>query len=276
VADATAKTLRTVDGRALCFADWGPADGYPVFSLHGSPGCRLSIRGLDQATARGCRLITYDRPGNGRSDRMPGRCAADCVADVQAVADALGLDEFAVVGGSAGSHHALAAAARLPGRVSRVAAVGAIAPLVVLGWDEWSRLQDEESIQYLRMCAKGGDEAATFLGEMDAEMRAGADPETPEGAEVLEQTRNGVWGWVDDELACQISWGFEAAEVTVPAAIWSNPRDTVTPPNHAEWLVDAIASAFLVSSDNAPGHAEIADPDTARSELYAWLVEGGG
>ena len=59
----------------------------------------------------------------------------------------------------------------------------------------------------------------------------------------------------------------------MPAAIWSNPRDTVTPPNHAERLVDTIRSAFLVSSDNAPGHAEIADPDAARRELYFWLAD---
>jgi pimeloyl-ACP methyl ester carboxylesterase len=74
-------TLGGIDRGFLCFADWGPADGYPVFSLHGSPGCRLSIRGLDQARALGCRLITYDRPGNGRSDRLSDRNAADCVPD---------------------------------------------------------------------------------------------------------------------------------------------------------------------------------------------------
>jgi pimeloyl-ACP methyl ester carboxylesterase len=275
VADPAAQMLRTADGRTLCYVDWGPADGYPVFSLHGAPGCRLSVRGVDQIRSLGCRLVTYDRPGNGRSDRRPGRDASDCVSDVEAVADALGLREFAVVGGSAGSHHALAVAARLPSRVSRAAALGAIAPLEVLGWDESSRLQDEETIHYLRICAKGGEAAAAFLGEMDAEMRTAADPNTVEGAAVLEQTRNGVWGWVDDELACQIPWGFDPAEVTAPAAIWSNPHDTVTPPNHAEWLVDAMPSAFLVSSDNAPGHAEIADPNAARSELYSWLLEGG-
>jgi pimeloyl-ACP methyl ester carboxylesterase len=133
------------DGRSLCLADWGSSDGYPVLSLHGSPGCRLSVRGTEQVIALGGRLITYDRPGNGRSDRKRGRAAVDCVSDIAAVADALELKEFAVAGGSSGSPHALAVAARLASRVSRVACFGAIAPLEALGWDEWSKDQDDET-----------------------------------------------------------------------------------------------------------------------------------
>src|SRR4051812_45923417 len=53
--DATTQTLRTADGRSLCFADWGNSEGYPVFSLHGSPGCRLSVRGVELVTALGGR-----------------------------------------------------------------------------------------------------------------------------------------------------------------------------------------------------------------------------
>src|SRR6478752_3794842 len=61
-------TIQTRDGRALTFRDWGDRSGRPVFYLHGGPGSRL-LRGPDLDDSRlGVRLITYDRPGYGRSN----------------------------------------------------------------------------------------------------------------------------------------------------------------------------------------------------------------
>jgi pimeloyl-ACP methyl ester carboxylesterase len=272
VEEATAQTLRTADGSTLCFADWGPADGYPVLFLHGSPGCRLNLNKAELVPPLGGRLVTYDRPGYGRSDRKRGRTAVDCVADVEALADALGLEEFAALGGSAGAPHVLAVGARLASRVSRIGCFAPFAPLEALGWDEWSKYQDEETRAYLLTCLQGEEPAAAFLSGIDAEKRARVSPEDPWGAIVLERTRNGVWGWVDDELAVINSWGFDPSEVSVPTAIWSNPRDTVTPLNHAEWLVGAIPAAVLVSSKNAPGHVKLYDLDAAWTEVYSWLL----
>lgn len=71
--------------------------------LHGMPGSR-GVRhvGDGYLTHRLC-VYTYDRPGYGRSTRMPGRRVADVAADVRAIADAVGLDRFAVGGVSAGA-----------------------------------------------------------------------------------------------------------------------------------------------------------------------------
>src|SRR5689334_7926605 len=87
------------DGRTLGVAQWGDPGGAPVFALHGIPGSRL-VRPPDEEAIQGAglRLVTYDRPGYGVSDRQPGRRVVDCVRDVAAIADALGLDRFAVSG----------------------------------------------------------------------------------------------------------------------------------------------------------------------------------
>jgi pimeloyl-ACP methyl ester carboxylesterase len=53
----------------------------------------------------GLRVVTYGRPGFGRSTRLPGRSVA-CIADT------LGLGSFGVVGASGGGLYALAVAAR--------------------------------------------------------------------------------------------------------------------------------------------------------------------
>ena len=78
---------------------------------------------------RGIRLITYDRPGYGRSTRHHGRSVADAARDIADIADALGIERFAVVGRSGGGPHALACAALLPERTARIAVlVGFAAP----------------------------------------------------------------------------------------------------------------------------------------------------
>jgi fido (protein-threonine AMPylation protein) len=110
--DAHAQIVAMPDGRRLCFAEWGSLDGIPILSMHGTPGCRLldarriERRFEDLLAELGIRLVTYDRPGYGRSDRHRGRKVADTAGDVAAIADALEMERFAVVGGSSGSAHA--------------------------------------------------------------------------------------------------------------------------------------------------------------------------
>jgi pimeloyl-ACP methyl ester carboxylesterase len=68
------QTTMTGDGRVLMFAEYGPADGLPVLSFHGTPQCRLRVaRSVGVVAELGIRLISYDRPGCGGSDRMAGR-----------------------------------------------------------------------------------------------------------------------------------------------------------------------------------------------------------
>ena len=83
----------------------------------------------------GARVITYDRPGYGSSSRDPGRSVVDCVHDVAAIADALGIEQFAVTGGSGGGPHSLAVAARLGVRVVRARCDVGVAPFGVEGVD---------------------------------------------------------------------------------------------------------------------------------------------
>src|SRR3954452_11821239 len=110
-------TVETADGRTLAFEEAGDPAGAPIFLLHGTPGCRLSGRHPDPERVRqaGLRVITYDRPGcgppprpaAGPPPRHKGRRVVDCVPDIAAIADALGIERFAVRGGSGGGPHAL-------------------------------------------------------------------------------------------------------------------------------------------------------------------------
>jgi pimeloyl-ACP methyl ester carboxylesterase len=173
--DAHPQIVATSDGRRLCFAKRGALDGFPVLSMHGTPGCRLlDARRIEQRfeellSGLGIRFITHDRPGCGRSDRQRGRRLADTAGDVATIADALELRRFAIVGGSSGSTHAPAVAALLPERVFRVACVAPMAPYDQLGSDEWSRDQLDSVRQYVAACLQGEAQAA----ECGANLRAG-------------------------------------------------------------------------------------------------------
>src|SRR5690606_5126931 len=82
--------------------------------------------------SRDHRVVTYDGPGNGRSDRStdPERYTADAyAADAAAVLEHLEVDRAVVVGVSLGAAYAVRLAVKFPGRVLGLVLVGPALPL---------------------------------------------------------------------------------------------------------------------------------------------------
>jgi pimeloyl-ACP methyl ester carboxylesterase len=292
--DLTGQVATAADGRALGFAEWGDPDGLPVFSLHGTPGCRFNRNPHEELIrSAGVRLIAYDRAGYGLSDRHRGRIVADDAADVAAIADHLGIGRFCVFGGSGGGPHALAAAALLGDRIIRAACVVGVAPYDVLG-EEFFTGMDPANVAEFGFALEGEERLTGEIVKMDEQFRAemAADPSTalsgfdlpeadrkvlsnPDVAAMLrevaiEQTRNGVWGWVDDDLAFTKPWGFDPATIAVPTQIWYGTKDVLVPPGHGEWLMRTVPGAQLRLNEN--GH--LGDPDKDLTERLTWLTEG--
>jgi pimeloyl-ACP methyl ester carboxylesterase len=296
VTQSSLRTIRTPDGRQLAYAEWGDPDGVPAISIHGTPGCRLG-RHPNQELVRnaGLRLITFDRAGYGRSDRNPGRRVVDVVPDVRALADALGFETFALCGGSGGGPHTLAVAALMPERISRAACIVGIAPYDALGWDEWTRGMDPLNVKEFGWAVEGEERLVKELTREADDMcrRVEKDPSTVLGDYVLpeadrkilarhdiaqiiresteEQFANGVWGWVDDDLAFTRPWGFDPSTVTLPIAIWWGAEDVLVPPQHGEWLAQTLPHAVVRVMTGA-GHQ--ADPDHDFALLSAWMRDG--
>jgi pimeloyl-ACP methyl ester carboxylesterase len=84
-----------------------------------------------------------------------------------------------------------------------------------------------------------------------------------------EAFRNGVWGWVDDDLAFTRNWGFDLAEIRVPTRVVYGLTDVLVPRQHGEWLGRHIPNAEVVIEEES-GH--LPDPDVI-TERYGWLVQ---
>ena len=272
-----AQTVKVADGRSVAYAEWGNPEGTPVIALHGTPGSRLD-RPSDEDKVKnlGIRLITYDRAGYGRSDRHRGRRVVDCVGDVVAIADHLGISQFATVGGSGGGPHVLALAAKLGERVTRAQCVVGVAPYGVDDLDFLDGM-DPENVKEFGWAIEGEERLIAELPREATEMQArvALDPtkilegfELPEAdLAILSDPRiqaimresvgdmfaNGVWGWIDDDLAFTWPWGFELSEITVPVEVHFGADDVLVPAAHGRWLAAHVPGAKTVVTTGA-GH----------------------
>jgi pimeloyl-ACP methyl ester carboxylesterase len=236
-------------------------------------------------------MITYDRAGYGRSDRRRGRSVADAAGDVAAIADHLGIGRFSVTGGSGGGPHALAVAALLADRVIRAACVVGLAPFDALGGN-WLTGMDPENVREFGWALEGEQRLAAELEREDARLRQQVADRPDKVLEefdlpdsdrqvlgrqdvaammrqaTLEQTRHGIQGWVDDDLALISPWGFDPATIAVPVQIWYGTADVLVPPQHGQWLASVVPGAVV--RVNNLGH--LGDPDADFTERLTWLT----
>ncbi|MFE4372982.1 alpha/beta fold hydrolase [Streptomyces sp. NPDC056835] len=274
----TETDLKLSDGRTLHVYDTGADDSddtLAVFWHHGTPNIGAPPAPLFPAAARlRIRWVSYDRPGYGGSSPHPGRDVASAAGYVAGVADALGIDRFAVMGHSGGGPHALACGALLPDRVLGVVSVAGLAPFGAEGLDWFAGMADS-GVASLRAAAEG--RAAKERHQASGVVY---DPEfTPADQAALA----GAWSWlgevvgpavaagpgglIADDLAYVAPWGFEPARVGAPVLVLHGGRDRVVPSAHGQWLASHCPSAELrLSPDD--GHISVLTSGEAALE---WL-----
>jgi pimeloyl-ACP methyl ester carboxylesterase len=262
--------------------------------MHGTPGGRIAYWKDPTIYARhGLRRLTYDRPGYGESTRNRGRGVADVIPDVVAMAEHLGMEQFAVSGGSGGGPHALACAALLPNRVVRCLADVSVAPIDAEGLD-WLAGQTPGNVEEFEAARRGEDVVrplaereraitlerlaagrSDFLGEGYEMSDADREQMARHQSRIADQLTNGlapgVDGWVDDDLAFVKPWGFDVEAIRVPVYLTYGRADTLVPAAHGDWLAAHIPGATVVVTD--AGH--LGDDETVETEM-AWLAGHGG
>ncbi len=264
-----ARTIVLPDGRAVGVAEYGDPAGSVVFALHGMPGSRVMFATLGEAARHASvRLVALDRPGYGLSDRRRGGTLLDYTTDMSAVADALGIASFGVLGASGGAPYALACASRLANRVDRLGIVSGIGPLRTPGALDGMASANALVFRLARLSpGLVGALLPTMLRRalpsMEKAVAAGMSPTPAIPPPVLaivvadqrEAIRQGGAGIAFDAANLWRPWGFRIADLRMPVAFWHGDADTLAPVRLARSMASEIPGA-VATFYPGEGHAE--------------------
>ena len=259
--DKLNQTIKLKDGRTLGYAEYGAPEGKPVFYFHGSPSSRLEARLFHETPTRlGVRVIAVDRPGLGLSDFKRGRKFLDWPDDVIELADALGIDRFAVMGVSGGGPYAAACALKIPQRLTAAAIVSCFGPYDV------PRITDgiarPNRLNWL-LARRAPWLYRLFLGQMMVRP-ARRDPDgtisrfaasVPEPDKkvlaqpgvgqmfmdmIIEAVRSGTRGAAWDSKLLTRPWGFRPQDISMEVHLWHGEADINAPPAMGRYVASAI------------------------------------
>ena len=279
-------SLTLPDGRTLEVHEAGDPNGFPVVFHHGTPGSGILYAKWE---LEGVRLLAYDRAGYGGSSRKPGRTVVDVVADVEAVADALGLERYATWGLSGGGPHALACAA-VGARTVAAASVAGVGPWNADGLD-WLAGMGEGNLREFDLVLAGEDalrpalerERSELVEATSEQLREAMAPHLSEtdraaltgelaayfASNMKHGLHAGADGWIDDNLAFVRPWGFDLASIARPVLVVQGGDDLMVPRGHGEWLA-ANVPGCEARLDDAHGHLTL--PEHLVPEITEWLL----
>jgi pimeloyl-ACP methyl ester carboxylesterase len=211
-------------GITMAVAEAGPADAPPIILLHGFPESHRTWAKVAPLLADRFRLVMPDLRGFGQSDRpqdVEAYATDTLIADLFALADALGVDRFSLVGHDWGGAIAWAAALRATStnkrpRIERLAIVNSPHPWIF----QKSLIEDpaqRAASQYITAFRTPGmEEAVARMGVdtfFDKSFRGHADLDAIDpderAASIAEWSRPGA-------LTAMFNW-YRASHIVVPA-----------------------------------------------------------
>ncbi len=250
------------DGRRMAALEWGPCDGSPVLAVHGWLDNAASFSSL-APMLEGFRVTALDLSGHGRSGHRPENHShyfVDWVPEIIAAADALGHEQFALVGHSMGAGISSLVPAAVPGRVARLVLLEGAGPLAT---------PPEEAPTLLRTALDDERRVAASTAKIHPDLKSavaarcqGTDLD-PTSARVLversvEPVAGGVRFTFDPRLKTRSRWRFTEEQVLAFLAVIDCPV-----------LAVRAASGWPVPEEQMNSRLE-AIPDLTRVE-----VEGG-
>jgi pimeloyl-ACP methyl ester carboxylesterase len=197
----------------------GPEGAPAVIMVHGFPESHRTWRDLAPLLSDQLRLVMPDLRGFGDSDRpqdVADYATDTLVADIFALADALGIDRFALVGHDWGGAIAWAAALRGNPRIERLAIVNSPHPLIF----QRSLIEDEPqraASQYMRAFRNPGMEAGIEAMGFDAFFDKSFAKHADLSLIPAEERRIYIGQWSrPGALTAMLNW-YRSSQVVVPA-----------------------------------------------------------
>ncbi|MDB4908851.1 MAG: alpha/beta hydrolase [Gemmatimonadetes bacterium] len=215
---------------------------------------------------------------------MPGRTIGGWAHDVEALADSLGIDRFAVAGASGGGPYALAVARALPRRVTMAGLVSTAGEVVdrsiLRRLDAGNRMKfglpliAPKVLRFdLALVGVLARIAPALLARGVAQLSASDRDLMQQGARrkaltslLREAFHGGSLGVYSDMMLGSRPWDFDASEVRVPTYLWHGEHDAMAP----FWMAQAVAKR-IPSSDlkvlAGRGHLILGEPNVLDSLL---------
>jgi pimeloyl-ACP methyl ester carboxylesterase len=283
----TDQQITLQNGRLLGYAEYGSSQGKPVFYFHGFPSSRLDwlITDPDNSAAGfNVRVIAPDRPGYGLSDFKRDRKILDWSEDVIALADALHIDNFAVLGISGGGPYAASCAFGIRDRLLRAGIVCGMGPAGAPGMKDgvsWA-IPGKPSIMrsaILMLTSMGlGRDPDQFLSK-SKETMSGLDGlllEQPELATLFidgmrEAFRQGTRGANYEAGLYTRPWGFNLQDITAELYLWHGEQDLNVPLSVGRYVAEAIPNCRATILEDE-GHLTLAYNHS--QEILSNLIAG--
>lgn len=205
-------------GVTLNVALAGPDEAPPVILLHGFPESHRTWRAIEPRLSGRFRLIMPDQRGYAGSDK-PGDVSAYktsvLVGDVLALADALGVDGFALVGHDWGGAVAWAAALRGNPRLARLGIVNSPHPVIF----QKSVIEDpgqRQASQYINALKAPGAEDLILGKGLDWFFERSFSPHVDLAAIPQSEKRQYLAAWSQPgALGAMLNW-YRASPLVVP------------------------------------------------------------
>jgi len=290
-------TIRVKDGRVFGLATYGDPEGAPVLALHGAPASRLMYEvSDDSARANGLNLICPDRPGYGLSPPDEQPTLTKRAEQLEAIADHLGLERFALVAVSGGAPYAVALASRVGERVSAMALVSPMGPLADMyrargaaGKRDLPRRQHwfftrlpkaRTALSSAAMIAACGFRISPMISvRAFSRLLPAADREILRRphvqASLIRMTKGGLTQGVAGGLAdLQIfsqPWDVDFSAVRARTILWQGTHDSIVPIRAALWLGEQLPDCSIELVEGV-GHYWIYDNIDAVLGRLALLI----
>jgi pimeloyl-ACP methyl ester carboxylesterase len=262
LSDATGSLVRLPDGRRIGVRETGDPRGWPLLVFPGIPCSRLTPLPDVAATGEaGARAIVLERPGFGMSSPQPGRRIVDWPADVARVADAMGIDSFAIAGMSGAGPYLAACAIALPRRVRSVGMLGVVCPLDAPGVRRSMTLRRRlmygvlplapYAVPLLRLLGPRGVQRVMSADVPDCDKAILARIAEPYAAMKRESFRQGPTAFATELALAAGPWGFRLEDIRVPVHLWHGELDVSTPVAMGRYLAATIPGchATFVSAE---------------------------
>jgi proline iminopeptidase len=260
-------------------------EGRPILALHGGPGLDGSVwfPGLDPFVDRGFRVLAPDHRGNGRSDGGdPKRWTVPQMADdVEALIEALSLENAVVIGWSFGSfvaqshmvRHGSASAYVLVGTVSHPGAMASVEhelatfepeslrAQVAASWAAEATVETPEAAKQLladQMPFHVADPTGPLVAELNAADKVVYRPEV-----LRHFAAGGEYGMLDLRE--------DLRNVTTPTLILSGADDRTTPAASAGELTAFLPHCEQIVIPDCAHMVPYEQPDAFRAALTSFL-----